>query len=377
MPQQTPLHDKHEQLGGRMVEFAGTRLPVQYESVLAEHRRCRAVAALFDTSHMGQLLLEGPDAPGAIAGVCTQNAETLKVGRCRYGFLLNESGGVLDDTILMRLGEERFLLVVNAGTRGGDLAHVRAHLPERLGVIDRLDDGWGKIDLQGPEAFAVLDPLCENLASMKFFSVREAVVDGRAVTLARTGYTGELGWEIMGEADDLLALWDRLLEHPQVAPAGLGARDSLRLEMAYPLYGHELSVEVTPIEAAAGGFVDLKRDFLGVERLRGQIEQGPEKLLVGLRAETRRRANPGDEIHRSGGEFPEHRRHVGAVTSGGFSPSLECSIALGYVSADCAEPGTELIIATRRAELPVTVVERPFYKEGTCRATLGGRPSNP
>ncbi len=364
MAKTTPLLEAHQRLGGRLVEFGGWRLPVQYEGILAEHRRCRSEAVVFDTSHMGQFLITGPDAPAAFAKVGTQDAEGLRVGRCRYGFLLNDDGGVIDDTILMRPAEDELLLVVNAGTAEGDLACVRDRLPAGVEAVNLIDRGWGKVDLQGPASADVLATRTDvDLSGLRYFGVARGTVCGRSVTLARTGYTGELGYEIMAAGPDLPAIWEDLLGDPRVAPAGLGARDSLRLEMCYPLYGHELSEQHNPIEAGLEFALDLDREFPGASALRRVAGAGPSRRLAALRSATRRRANPGDAILRDG-------VRVGEVTSGAFSPSLEVSIAMGYVEPSAAEAGAELVVRTARAELGMTVGEKPLYKEGTCRRAL-------
>lgn len=361
MAEKTFLHDCHVALGGRMVEFAGWMLPVQYEGVLTEHAHCRQAAALFDTSHMGQFLLSGPGAGAALGRACTQDAREMPVGRCRYGFLLNERGGVLDDTILVRLGPESFLLVVNAATRNGDANVLRERLGTEAELQDRTADGWAKIDLQGPQSCAVLGPRTDgDLSELGYFRARTARCAGRNCVISRTGYTGELGYEIMAPAGDLAVIADALLAEDAVKPAGLGARDSLRLEMGYPLYGHELDAEHTPIEAGLERFIDLGRDFVGADALRRQAKDGPTRRLAALRADTRRRANPGDAILADGNE-------IGVVTSGGFSPSLGRSIAMGYLDPEWARAGRELTVRTPRAEVSVEVRLRPLYEQGTCR----------
>ena len=364
MAKRTVLYDQHVKLSGRIVDFSGWELPVQYEGVLAEHRHTRSVVSAFDCSHMGQFLISGPDAAVKIARVTTQNAESLKVGKCRYGFLLNEDAGVLDDTILMRLGEDEFLLVVNAGTLEGDLAWVKAKLASDLELRNLSGEGWNKVDLQGPEAFNVLSPNVDGLAEMSYFSVRRAKCFGRDCTISRTGYTGELGYEIMAPAEDLLAIFEQLLQDESVKPAGLGARDSLRLEMSYPLYGHELSTGLNPVEADLMVFMKSKQDYLGSAKIRELVEQGPAKKLIAYTAASKRKSNPGNEVIHEG-------QVVGEVTSGGFAPSLEISIGFAYVKTALSAPGTELAVNLGRAELPITVCEKPLYKTASCRANVG------
>jgi len=361
MSSKTVLYDRHVSLGGRIVDFAGWLLPVQYEGVLAEHRHCRTSAVVFDTSHMGQLLLRGPDAAEQLSRIGTQNAEAMPVGVCRYGFLLNEDAGVIDDTVLMRLGDSEFLLVVNAGPAAGDRQWLADHLGGEVELVDRSADGWGKIDLQGPESACVLQPLVNvDLAQMGYYRLARCTCCGRACVISRTGYTGELGYEIMAPGADLRTVFDELLARPEVRPAGLGARDSLRLEMGYPLYGHELSTGHNPVEAGLAAFAQPDRDFVGSAAIRAITQAGTPRKLAAFRSDSRRRANAGNEIRSSG-------QPVGAVTSGAFSPSLEISIGMGYVEAAVAGPGRKLVVDTGRCELTVTVSEKPLYPNGTCR----------
>lgn len=361
MASKTVLYDRHVGLGARMVDFGGWLLPVQYEGVLAEHRHCRASAAVFDTSHMRQLVLRGPDAAAQFSRIGTQNAEALPVGRCRYGFLLDEDAGVIDDTILMRLGSEELLLVANAGPGVGDLEWLGSHLHGNVELADRSAAGWGKVDLQGPDsARALLDLVDIDLAPMAYFGVVRARCCGRDCAISRTGYTGELGYEIMAAGEDLGAVFDELLANPAVKAAGLGARDSLRLEMAYPLYGHELSRAHNPVEAGLAAFARPDREFIGSARLRALEQAGPQHRLVAFRTDSRRRANAGDEIRRQG-------QAIGTVTSGAFSPSLDVSIGMGYVKADSAEAGRQFMVDTGRCELAVAVCDKPLYRDGTCR----------
>lgn len=359
----TSLHDMHESLNARIVDFHGWLLPVQYEGVLAEHRRCRTAAALFDTGHMGQLLFSGPGTAAALGRICTQDPASLKTGRSRYGFLLNENAGIIDDTILMKTGDEEFLMVVNADTADGDREWIASHIPGDVSMTDLSAEGWGKIDLQGPLSYDILAPLTgEELAGMNYFGVCRTTCCERKCILGRTGYTGELGYEIMAPGEYLRELFSRLLEHEAVAPAGLGARDSLRLEMCYPLYGNELSTEHTPIEADLAIF--LKGDgYIGAAAVRKEQDTPPPLQLVAMKAATRRRAGEGDTVLMKGQE-------VGYVTSAAFSPSLEFSIAMGYIQRAAAMPGTDLVVATGRGELPVRVCEKPLYGGGSCRTKL-------
>jgi aminomethyltransferase len=312
---------------------------------------------------MGQFLITGPDAPAQLAAAVTQDAISLRIGRGKYGFILNEDGGVIDDTILFRLDETEYLLIVNAGTTAGDLAVLQNRLNGQTD-LQYLGD-WGKLDVQGPKAVETLGPLAdEALSSLKYFGVARMDVQGRTAIVARSGYTGELGYEIFMPGDGLPALADALVDNDAVKPAGLGARDSLRLEIGYPLYGHELTADITPIDAAMQPFLDLKRDFVGVEALRKQAQNPPLRTLVALKTDQRRRFDAGDAILDSTG------RNVGEVTSGAFSPSLGVAIGMGYVERARATTDSELTIHTKRAEIPARVADRPLYKDGTCRTKV-------
>jgi len=361
MSLKTTLHDHHISLGGRVVDFAGWMLPVQYEGVLAEHKQCRSSAVVFDTSHMGQFIISGPDAAAQLNRVGTQNAETMDPGACRYGFLLSENAGVIDDTILMRLGAEEFLLVVNAGPADGDFLRLKEHMSGAVTLANRTAEGWGKVDLQGPAAARLLQPMVNiDLAAMGYYRIARSECCGHHCIICRTGYTGELGYEIMAPSLELRAIFSALIALDEVKPAGLGARDSLRLEMGYPLHGHELSETHNPVEAGLGGFIEKGRNCIGASVIDSLKETPGDRKLIAFRTESRRRTNPGNDIIADG-------KPVGVVTSGAFAPSLEISIGMGYVPTDLAKPGCELLVNTGRCELPVTVCKKPMYPNGTCR----------
>jgi aminomethyltransferase len=360
MSQKTPLFEQHRRLGGRLVEFGGWQLPVQYEGILSEQAHCRRAACVFDTSHMGQFFIGGAGADAALAGALTQDAAALPTGRGRYGFLLNESGGIVDDCILFRPAADEFLLVVNAATREKDAAWLRRYLPGTVAIDDPTLDR-GKIDLQGPASAAVLGEHVDlDLSGLGYFGVTQGNCCGEPAVIARSGYTGELGYEIFPSPGSAEKVFVGLLEHDAVKPAGLGARDILRLEMGYPLYGQDIDEQTSPLEAGAGRFIDLDRRFVGRDALAGVAEKGIEKTLVAFRTETRRRSDHDQPITDAGDV-------VGSVTSAGFSPSLGVSIGLGYVRPELAEPGTRLAVGHMRGDLPATVEARPLYRDGTCR----------
>ena len=360
LSKRTVLYDRHVALGGRMVDFHGWALPVQYEGILAEHRHCRSSACLFDTSHMGQIIIRTGD-PQAVSRVTTQDAAGLKVGRAKYGFLLNEAGGIIDDTVLMRLADGEFMLVVNAATASGDFEWLSGHLRRKAELIDQSAAGWGKVDLQGPLAGQVLAGLTDaDLRDLGYFQVTRAAVCGRQCILSRTGYTGELGYEIYAPGETISDIFDEILADGRVKPAGLGARDSLRLEMCYPLHGQDIHDQVNPLEADLGSFLESRHEYIGSAALARIAETGPARKLIAFTTRGRRRARPGDEIRHAG-------QASGTVTSAAFAPSLDVSIGMGYVASRLAEPGTAVTIAGARAEIPAVVADKPIYKQGTCR----------
>lgn len=354
-PKTTPLYDLHVELAGRMVDFAGWMLPVQYEGIMAEHRHCRDKAGLFDVSHMGQVIVHGADAASAFERLVPGNIEGLKPGHARYTFFTNDQGGVLDDLIVSRIDNGLFV-VVNAGCRDADIAHMRAKLEPRHQVEELTDRAL--LALQGPSAIRVLEPLVPEAAGMTFMQTREADIGGQPCRLSRLGYTGEDGFEISVSADDAVTLARRLLDHPDVRPIGLGARDSLRLEAGLCLYGHELSPEITPTEAGLGFAIGKRRretgGFPGADVILGQLINGPARALVGLRPVGRAPARAGTEIQNKSGT------PIGMVTSGGFGPTVNTPVSMGYVQAEHAEPGMSIKLMIRGKPHDAEVMALPF-----------------
>lgn len=363
----TPLDAWHRAHGARMVPFAGYAMPVQYApsgplaarcrgGVLAEHLHCRAAAALFDVSHMGQAWLAGPGAAGALEALVTGDIAGLPPGQQRYTLLTNAAGGILDDLMVANYGESRLFLVVNAGRKEEDFAHIAALLPAGVTLAPLADRAL--LALQGPAAAAVLGRLCPPATALGFLGVAALPIAGIDCLISRSGYTGEDGFEISAPAEAATTLADALLEAPEVAPAGLGARDSLRLEAGLCLHGADIDAATTPIEAGLAWTIGKRRretwNFPGGAILREQLAAGPARRRVGLRPDGRAPARAGTAILDAAGGT------VGSVTSGLFSPSLEAPIALGYVRADHAAPGTRLAVAIRGAALPATVVRLPF-----------------
>ena len=356
----TPLYDHHVALGARMAPFGDWDMPIQYSGIIEEHLHTRRAAGLFDICHMGEFNVKGPGASADLDKLITANLASLKVGQCRYGFMLNEQGGVLDDLITYRLAESEFMLVVNSGTTESDGEWIRSHLSADTEFED-MSARTAKLDLQGPMARDILQPLTPaDLSGLKYFRFLKTTVNGHDTLVSRTGYTGELGYELYVAVDNAAELWDVLLSYSLVKPVGLGARDTLRLEAGLPLYGHELSEERTPAGSLFRFVLHMGKEFIGKERVAAELEQGPLEKLVGLKLEGRQSARPGQNVTRDGDV-------VGEITSGSFAPSLQHAIAFAYVAPARSEIGTELLVETGRKTLPATVCEAPFYKEGTAR----------
>ncbi|SME94465.1 aminomethyltransferase [Tistlia consotensis] len=360
----TPLYELHRALGARLVPFAGYEMPVQYPAgILKEHLQCREQAALFDVSHMGQVRLEGPGAAAALEGLAPLDAQGLPEGRTRYSFFTNAAGGILDDFMTSNAGDHLFL-VVNAACKAADVARLEAALP--AGTRCALLEDRALLALQGPRAAAVLARLAPEVAGLRFMDSRELELAGLPARVSRSGYTGEDGFEISLPADSAAAFAERLLGEPEVAPAGLGARDSLRLEAGLCLYGHDLDETTTPIEAGLAWAIGKRRraegGFPGAEIIRRQLAEGPARKRIGLLPEGRAPLREGLELADGTG----HK--VGRITSGGFAPSLGRPVAMGYVEAALADPGVALTAELRGKPTALTVAAMPFVKHGYKRS---------
>lgn len=351
--QKTPLCDAHIRLQARMVDFSGWYMPLQYDGILAEHHRTRRDVSLFDTCHMGRFRVSGPGAMQALNGLLTADLASMKDGQCRYGFLLREDGGILDDLIAYRFNPERWLLVVNAGTLPKDRDWIRSHLPAQVAFED-VSGSLAKIDVQGPNALARTgDVLGLDVASLPYFRFKTFECGGEAI-VSRTGYTGEKGVELYIEPARMVEVWERFIA-AGVKPAGLGARDTLRLEAGLPLYGHELSEEVTPVEAAMERYASKAEPYIGSGAVRSRREQGPSRVLVGFKIEGRQAARAGQAVMAQG-------RVAGTVTSGSIAPTLGAVIGFAYVESPLSAPGTRVQVDTGRSQLDAEIVRIPFYK---------------
>lgn len=360
-PMTLPLDGWHRARGGRMVDFAGYWMPVQYNSegggIIAEHLWTRTNAGFFDVSHMGQLYISGPDAEAAIEAVLPIDLSTLRPGGVRYSLLLNDEGGILDDLMVTRW-DTGFYLVVNGATKWDDIAHLRELLPDSI-TMNHLDDS-ALFALQGPKAFEALAPLVSGetaLADLTFMRGAAITLGGVDAWISRSGYTGEDGFEISVPAQSAEAIADLICAQPQVRPIALGARDSLRLEAGLPLYGHDMTADTDPVSADLLFGINKRRrsegGFPGAAHILPLVSAGTATRRVGLLIEGRMAA-------REGAAVLHGETAVGTVTSGGFSPSLERPIAMAFVSSDLAAPGTSLAIDVRGRKLAATVAPLPF-----------------
>ena len=355
-----PLDALHRELGARMVPFAGYAMPIQYEGIIAEHQWTRTAAGLFDVSHMGQILFDlGSDKlletllPGDLTG--------LPAGALRYSMLLDERGGILDDLMVTRRADDLYM-VVNGATKHDDIANMTARLPAGTRIEYRPD--WALLALQGPKAVEALDRLSPGVAGLSFMRGGAFAIAGVPAWISRSGYTGEDGFEISVAAADAETVARLLLAQPEVKPIGLGARDSLRLEAGLPLYGHDLTPEITPVEASLAFAISKRRKveggFPGADRVLDQLVNGADRKRVGLRIEGRQPVREGAPVVAAGS-------HVGLVTSGGHGPALNAPIAMAYVPVSLAQDGTRLQVEVRGRLLDATVVPMPFFPKNYVR----------
>jgi aminomethyltransferase len=362
-----PLDAWHRARGGRMVPFAGYEMPVQYEGIMAEHLWCREHAGLFDVSHMGQLVFTGEGADAALEAVLPGDVKGLTDGRMRYSLLLGEGGGILDDLMVTRRGNELYM-VVNGATKYDDIGYLLDQLPDA--VTMNLHDEHALLALQGPEAVDALARLVPGVEKLVFMTAGAFDWQGTPLWISRSGYTGEDGFEISLLAEHAAAFADALVAEPEVKPIGLGARDSLRLEAGLPLYGHDLDPDTTPVMADLGFALAKKRreakDFVGAERILLEREQGPIAKRVGLLVEGRQPVREGAAV------VDDEGSEVGKVTSGGFAPTLGTPIAMAYVPLALATPGTVVTLAQRGKVHHATVAPMPFVPHRYVR-TPGGK----
>ena len=357
MPQ-TPLHAEHARLGASFTDFGGWEMPVRYTSDLAEHQAVREAAGLFDISHMAEIFVSGPEAASFLDYALVIKSSAIAVGKAKYALICNEAGGIIDDLIVYRLAEEEFLVIANAGNRHQVVAALneRAKSMNFNGVEDRSDD-FALLAVQGPKATELLQTIvATDLSTLPYYSIATGDIDGVSGYLCRTGYTGEDGFEVLVPTESAVQVFNALVS-VGIAPCGLAARDTLRLEAGMPLYGHELNLDVNPYQAGFGRVVRLDRaeDFVGKAALETLAKIEPDKVLVGLTGEGKRAARAEYKI------FSEDTE-IGEITSGALSPTLGFPVAMGYVAKEHSAIGSEVSVDIRGTRLPMTVVKLPFYK---------------
>ena len=357
----SPLDDRHRKLGARMVAFAGYSMPVRYSSVIEEHRAVRTAAGLFDVSHMGEFLVEGPEASRFVDHVCPSRLSALETGRAMYTALTTEQGAFVDDVLGYRLGETRFLLVVNAANRAKDLAWLTDHLEGWDVTIEDESAQTALIALQGPLSREILSRVARGFdpRSVRRFRFADGEIAGLAVRAARTGYTGEIGFEIFCPAEKAGVVWDALLDAGRgdgLLPAGLGARDTLRLEAALPLYGQDIDETTSVLEADLEFIIDWSKDeFIGLGALRAEKSRGVSRRRCGFELD-------GPGIARHGHRILDGDTPVSEVTSGSFAPTLEKAIGMAYLPVGLAESGRKIVVDVRGRRVPAHVVPLPFYR---------------
>jgi aminomethyltransferase len=356
----TALYDRHVQLGARMAPFGGFMMPIQYAGILAEHKAARMAAAVFDCCHMGEFRVSGETALVDLERLVSCDLASLAVGRCRYGLLCNLEGGVIDDLLVYRLNAAEVMLVVNAGTQDGDFEWIASHV-SRGTTLRNISVSTAKVDIQGPGAPGILQGIVDNIdGDLRFYGFQYNTYRGHPVLISRTGYTGEVGFEIYSDPSLIGRFWDECIERGAV-PAGLGARDTLRLEIGLPLYGHELKDYRNAGEVGFPQFISKTKAFIGSAAVRNCAAL--KERLVGMAFEGRQAAREGNRI------LSEKGAAIGAVTSGSFAPSLGYAVALGYVNSAFSTVGTRVVAETRR-KLTGQVVALPFFREGTARKPL-------
>jgi aminomethyltransferase len=358
----TPLYDRHIELGARIIDFGGWEMPVHYTTVIEEHHATRRAAGLFDISHMGEIDIKGPGAFDFLQFVMSRNLEGQKAGTMKLSVLTTEQGGVIDDVTIYLIADDWYRVITNAGTKDKDLAWMMNLKDERrftgIEIVD-MSDAVGKVDIQGPESQAILAPLVrEEITALKYYHFVDTTIKGIPVIISRSGYTGEDGFEIYGDGGRIGDVWDVLRSagaERGLLPVGLGARDTLRLEGGFLLYGNDMDEMITPLEVTYGWITNLEKDFVGSNVLRKQREEGVKKKLVGFEMLDRGIGRHGYKVLKDGSE-------VGEVTSGSFAPTVGGAIGMAFVPPSLKEPGTEIDILIRSKSAKAKIVKLPFYK---------------
>ncbi len=357
---QTPLYQQHLSLKAKMVPFGGWAMPVQYESIVAEYDCTRHACSLFDTSHMGEFFVDGDAVKSGLDFLVTQPIKDMPLKTCRYGVMLNEQGGIIDDLIVFRIEQEHWLIVVNAGTMEKDERQFQKFIRPSGNFANRSAQ-LGKLDIQGPRSRELLNGLIPDIGKLAYYAFDHFDLLGENVLVSRTGYTGELGYEIYFPWDRTPELWDELLKRG-ARPAGLGARDLLRIEMGYSLYGHELEENICPLDAGLERFVDWDKDFFGKAALLKKKDSLDQQKIICFISESRRSPRQHHRI------YDQKEELIGEVTSGIFSPHFKQGVGLGFVKKELAKKGDTIYFGDDKNKLPAEVVSRPIYKQGSLKS---------
>lgn len=357
----TPLNEIHREAGGKMVDFAGWEMPIQYEGIVAEHKKTRESVTLFDVSHMGEIHFQGNDALANLQNLTTNDVSTLEIGQVQYSMLLYPNGTMVDDITVYRLAESHYFLCVNAANITKDYEWIRSQLVGEVDCENR-SDTIGQIAIQGKSAVKIVEALVgESLENLGYYWFKETTLAGKSILLARMGYTGEDGFEIFCDRDDTVSIWQALMKEGEpfgISPAGLGARDTLRLEVCFPLYGQDIDDQHHPIEAGLGRFVVLaKDDFIGKDAIVAAKKEGLQRKLIRFTLSVRGVPRPHYKLYDETGE-----RCIGEVTSGTSSPSLGQGIGMGYVEKAYSKIGTAILVEIRKKKVPASIVKPPFVK---------------
>lgn len=354
----TPLADEHVALGAKMVGFGGWNMPLQYESILFEWEYNRKTVSLFDCSHMGEFIIKGDAKACGLDAIVIQTIADMPVNTCRYGAMLNDAGGVIDDLIVYRKGLEDWMIVVNAANIEKNARHFRERLTAKAHFED-MSFKTAKLDLQGPRSRDVLKVLAPGIEKLNYYAFGQFQIKGIPCLISRTGYTGELGYEIYCPWEKCKEIWKTILNNDTVKPTGLGVRDVLRVEMCYSLYGHELDEAISPLEAGLDKFVDNGKDFIGRQALSAQA---PQRTIGYFVSASRKSPRAGNKIFDAAGQ------EIGVVTSGTFSPGLQLGIGIGFMNRLAKDAGTEFFFGDDKSKAAAAVAKRPFYKNGSLKS---------
>jgi aminomethyltransferase len=356
----TPLEQEHVALGAKMVGFGGWNMPLQYEGILAEWDVNRKACSIFDCSHMGEFLIKGDVKESGLDRIVTQRLSDMPLKTCRYGAMLNAQGGVIDDLIVYRKAADEWMIVVNASNIEKDAQHFKEQLTAKAAFKD-ISFETAKLDLQGPLSRGILKALVPEIGKLEYYTFDEFVLLGNKCLISRTGYTGELGYEIYYPWEKAKELWQTILKNDKVKPTGLGVRDVLRIEMCYSLYGHELSEDINPLDATLDTFIDFDKDFIGKDVLLKIKSQGKTRKIGCFTSDSRRSPRAGHKI------FDDAGRVIGEVTSGTFSPGLQVGIGLGFLETASYNIGKKILFGDDKSKVSAIVVKRPFYQNGSLK----------